>query len=199
MQVARRILVVAVALCTVVAFATIAFAGGTNPNLVLNGGFERPLVNTASDFEEHQAGDELDDEDEWLVETGTVDLVEEETFDAFRGEQAIDLNGSSPGAISQQIDTESGDEYLLRFQLAGNPGCTESATDKVKVLHVVWDDARVATFYYDTSGQETDNLDWQRRVLELSGDQEDTELRFESGSTGNCGPMLDSVSLRVIG
>jgi choice-of-anchor C domain-containing protein len=197
MHVSRRILVLAVALCTVVAFGSIALAGDQPPNLVLNGGFERPTVNTTSDFEAFTAGDTLDDADEWTVDSGTVDLVEEETWDAFRGQQAIDLNGDSPGSISQEIDTEAGDDYLLRFQLAGNPGCTE--TNKVKVLDVHWDGELVATFYYDTTGQTTGNIDWQRRVLELSGDQEDTELRFSSDNSGNCGPMLDGVSLRVTG
>lgn len=197
MHVSRRILVLAVALCTVAAFGSAALAGGSNPNLVQNGGFERPSVNQTSDFESFTAGDTIDDEDEWTVDSGTVDLVEEETWDAFRGEQAIDLNGNSRGSISQEVDTEAGDDYLLRFHLAGNPGCTE--TNKVKVLNVYWDEELVATFYYDTTGQTTSNIDWQLRVLELSGDQEDTELRFASANDGNCGPMIDAVSLRMIG
>ena len=197
MHVTRRILVAALALCTVMALGVAALAGGTSSNLVRNGGFERPLVNNSDDFQTFTAGDTIKEEDEWTVDSGSVDLVEEDTFDAFRGEQAIDLNGTTRGSISQEVDTEAGDDYLLRFHLAGNPGCTE--TNKVKVLNVYWDEELVATFYYDTTGQTTDDIDWQLRVLELSGDQEDTELRFASANDGNCGPMIDAVSLRMIG
>jgi choice-of-anchor C domain-containing protein len=191
MQVSRRILVVLLALCTVVSFGSAALAGART-NLVKNGGFERP--NISGDFETFDDGDEISDQDEWIVDSGSVDLVSGR-FDAFRGDQAIDLNGDEAGSIVQEIEgTEDGEDYLLRFHLAGNPECA----DKVKVLNVWWDGELVATFYYDTTGQTAGNLNWQLRALELHADEDDVELQFESDNTGFCGPMIDAVSVREI-
>jgi hypothetical protein len=198
MHVARRILITGVALCTVASFGPAALAGGAQEeNLVRNRGFERPEVTEASGFRQ-VTGTDIP---RWTI-TGCVDLVSEPTFDAARGDQAVDLNGSvgepgctpnARGAVKQTLDTEAGQEYFLRFFLAGNPGCTESATAKVKVLDVYWGGVLVATFRYDTSDQMIDDIDWQLRVLELRAKTGNTVLEFRSANGGNCGPMIDAV------
>jgi choice-of-anchor C domain-containing protein len=190
MQVSKRILVLAVALCAVMALGSSALAGGP-VNLVRNGSFEFPEV--TGDFDTYIAGQEIDG---WDVVSGSVDVVEEPRFDAFRGKaspQALDLNGSGPGSVAQDLDTDAGQEYLLRFFLAGNPEC---GTDDVKVLDVWWGGELVATFYYDTSDQEADDLNYQLRALELTAEEGTTELRFSSDNPGACGPMIDVVRVR---
>jgi hypothetical protein len=193
MHVARRLLVAVVSLCTVVSFGPAALARGAPENLVENGGFEMPAVTGAF---EQKTGTQIPG---WTI-TGCVDLVAESAFDAARGDQSLDLNGSvgstgctanARGSIRQTIDTDTNEDYLLRFFLAGNPGCTE--TDKVKVLDVYWGGALVATFRYDTTGQSATNIDWQLRVLELRAKAGSTVLEFKSANGGNCGPMIDAV------
>jgi Protein of unknown function (DUF642) len=196
MHVARRILVTVVALGTLVSFGPAALAGGVVDNRVRNGGFERPEI---TDPFVQATGTDIP---RWTI-TGCIDLVSEPTFRAARGDQSVDLNGSvgggtacapnARGAISQSIDTDPNQDYLLRFFLAGNPGCTESAAAKVKVVEVYWDGALVATFRYDTTGQTAANINWQLRALELRAKTGDTVLEFKSANGGNCGPMIDAV------
>lgn len=193
MHVTKRILVVAVALCAVMALGSSAALAGGPINLVHNGSFEFPEV--SGDFDTYTAGDDIDG---WNVDSGSVDVTEEPDFDAVAGKaspQALDLNGTGPGSVSQDLDTTSSDEYQLRFFLAGNPQC---GTDDVKVLDVWWGGDQVATFYYDTSGQDADDLNYQRRLLELTSVASgDTELRFASDNPGACGPMIDVVRVRA--
>lgn len=198
MQVARRLLVTALALCTVMALGSSALAGGGPRNLVRNGSFEYPEV--SGSFDTYTDGDEINGpRGGWEVVSGSVDVTEEPDFDAVAGKsspQALDLNGTGPGAVAQDLDTTDSGEYLLRFQLAGNPEC---GTDDVKVLNVWWGGELVATFYYDTSGQDADDLNYQRRSLELTAEATgDTELKFESDNPGNCGPMIDVVRVTAV-
>lgn len=195
MHAARRILVTVVALCTLVSFGPAALAGEAVDNRVRNGGFERPEI--TEPFRQ-ATGTDIP---RWTI-TNCVDLVSEPTFEAARGDQSVDLNGSvgetgcaanARGAISQSIDTDANQDYLLRFFLAGNPGCTESAAAKVKVVDVYWDGVLVATFRYDTAGQTAANINWQLRTLELRAKNGDTVLEFRSANGGNCGPMIDAV------
>ena len=189
----RRLVAVATVTAVALTLGSAVALAGAPVNLVHNGSFENPEV--TGDFDTYTAGQDIDG---WHVETGSVDVTEEPHFDAVRGKasaQAIDLNGNGPGSISQDLDTDAGQEYLLRFFLAGNPEC---GTDDVKVLDVWWGGAKVATFYYDTSGQEADDLNYQLRTLELTADEGTTELRFAGTNPGACGPMIDVVRVRAV-
>ena len=189
----RRLVVVATLTAVVLTLGSAGALAGAPVNLVHNGSFENPEV--SGDFDTYTAGQDIDG---WHVETGSVDVTEEPHFDAVRGKpsaQAIDLNGNGPGSISQDLDTNADQTYLLRFFLAGNPEC---GTDDVKVLDVWWGGAKVATFYYDTSGQEADDLNYQLRTLELTAEDTTTELRFAGTNPGACGPMIDVVRVRAV-
>jgi Protein of unknown function (DUF642) len=195
MHAARRILVTLVALCTVVSLGPAALAGGAEDNLVENGGFEKPEITGAF---QQKTGTEIPG---WTI-TGCVDLVSEPAFEAARGDQSVDLNGSTgttgcaanaKGSIKQTIDTSANQDYLVRFFLAGNPGCTEA--DKVKVVDVWWGGELVATFRYKAGTTPTD-INWQLRVLELRATAGMTVLEFKSANGGNCGPMIDAVRVR---
>ena len=132
-----------------------------------------------------------------------VDLVSEPAFEAAVGDQSVDLNGSvgatdctattAAGAITQSIDTEPGEDYLVRFFLAGNPGCNETGAAAIKTVQVYWGGVLVATFTYNTAGQSPTNIDWQLRLLQLHATAENTDLEFRSTSSGNCGPLIDAV------
>jgi uncharacterized protein DUF642 len=198
MHAARRILVTVVALCTVFSLGPAALAGGGDGNLVENGGFEKPDV--TGNFEQ-KTGTQIPG---WTI-TDCVDLVSEPAFEAARGDQSLDLNGSTgamgcaanaKGAIKQTIDTTTNHDYLVRFFLAGNPGCTESAAAKVKVVDLYWGGVLVATFRYDAAGQAPADINWQLRVLELRAKAGTADLEFKSANGGNCGPMIDAVRVR---
>jgi hypothetical protein len=165
----------------------IALPASAAPSLVRNGGFERPDI--PGDFETFAEGDTIEDEDEWVVDFGEVDVVSLPTFDVRAGNQAVDLNGLERGSISQTLTTVDEEDYLLKFYLAGNPDCN----DGVKRLRVFWNDRIVAVFFYDPGTQEANDLDYELRTLELRASAAETELRFASGNDGACGPFIDSV------
>jgi choice-of-anchor C domain-containing protein len=203
MHVARRILVAVVALGAAASLGPTALAGTTTTNLVVNGSFERPRLRTDEAFRQMTDGDIPG----WNI-TGCVDLVSEPAFEAARGDQSVDLNGSvgstgctattAAGTItSDPFTTVAGEDYLVRFFLAGNPGCNETGAAAIKSVDVLWDGTRVATFYYDVSGQSATNIDWQLRLLELEAKDNSTTLAFRSTSSGNCGPMIDAVRVVV--
>lgn len=188
----RRLVVVATAIAAILALGSATALAGHPANLVHNGSFERPEVDGT--FDTYPADGTIP---RWTV-GGTVDITEEPAFDAVRGTQspqALDLNGTGPGSVSQSIATEEGQDYLLSFFLAGNPGCAPA----LKVLDVSWDGALVATFYYDTTGQAAGDLNYQLRTLELTAEAgAATELKFAGTNAGCGGPMIDVVRVTEI-
>jgi choice-of-anchor C domain-containing protein len=189
----RRLGVVATAIAVVLMLGSATALAGGPVNLVRNGSFEVPEV--SGSFDTYTANQTIG---AWTVDSGSVDVVEEPDFDTPRNQtsgQALDLNGTGPGSVSQDLDTDADQDYVLRFFLAGNPEC---GTDDVKVVDVSWGGELVATFYYDTSGQDADDLNYQLRTLELRADEGTTELRLSSDNPGACGPLIDLVRVRAV-
>jgi choice-of-anchor C domain-containing protein len=186
--------ILATAVALVLGLATAAAAGTEpNPNLVRNGNFERPEVPDGQEFVTRDAGDFINNENQWVVARGSVDVLEEPAWEAARGNQSLDLNGDEMGAIAQRIEgLTPGATYVLRFAIAGNPQCKG---DDVKRLRVLWAGEPLAEFFYDASGQTANNLDWVYRELEIIAEGTSAVLRFASRTEGLCGPLLDDVSL----
>jgi choice-of-anchor C domain-containing protein len=185
--------ILATAVALVLGLATAAAAGTDEPPLVRNGNFERPDVPEGQDFVTFDVGDKINNENQWVVTRGSVDLLEEPAWEAARGNQSVDLNGDEMGAIAQRIEgLTAGATYVLRFAIAGNPQCPG---DDVKRLRVLWAGEPLAEFFYDASGQTAGDLDWVYRELEIIAEGTSAVLRFASRTEGLCGPLLDDVSL----
>jgi choice-of-anchor C domain-containing protein len=82
-------------------------------NLIVNGSFETPSGGT------HFAGDTSISG--WSIISGSVDLVNTSFYNAFTGQQSLDLDGVGPGAIAQTFATTPGTPYVLSFEYANNP------------------------------------------------------------------------------
>jgi choice-of-anchor C domain-containing protein len=195
----RGLGILATAVALIVGLATAAAAGTeTDPNLVRNGNFERPEVPEGQEFLTIDQGEFINNENQWRVARGSVDVLEEPAWEAAKGNQSLDLNGSPPGetmgAIAQRIEgLTAGETYVLRFAIAGNPECK----DDLKRLRVFWAGQLLAEFFYDASGQTPSDLDWVYRELEIIAEGTSAVLRFASRTEGLCGPLLDDVSLRL--
>ncbi len=87
---------------------------GDTPNLVTDGNFANTGV--TNHFRTLSAGNEFSG---WRVESGTVDVIGNYWEHNGAG-GSIDLDGMSPGAISQELDTVPGMTYTVRFDMAGN-------------------------------------------------------------------------------
>ncbi|MEM7066025.1 MAG: choice-of-anchor C family protein [Cyanobacteria bacterium P01_B01_bin.77] len=161
--------------------------GVVGNNLVLNGGFEdgpairNEIINVTS-------GSAVIPN--WAVTAGQVDLVADLTYPAAAGAVSLDLNGYSTGEIQQTINTTVGEQYLLTFDLAGNPGGTPTIKmGQVEVAGIT------ADLTYDISGQLISSLDYVPTALEFTATDSQTVLTFRSLVPGAYGPNIDNVSV----
>ncbi len=55
----------------------------------------------------------------WSVTNNNVDLFGTGQYNTPSGGRSVDMNGTGPGTISQNIATTVGQTYLVRFLMAG--------------------------------------------------------------------------------
>ncbi|MCY2983755.1 MAG: Ig-like domain-containing protein, partial [Planctomycetota bacterium] len=108
-------------------------------NIALDGNFANTGV--IDGFQTRSAGSTFSN---WKVESGTVDVIGN-YWEANGAAGSIDLDGVSPGAISQSIVTEPGQTYTIRFDMAGN--CDAGSPNKSLQL---------------TAGDGTQKFDWTK-------------------------------------
>lgn len=160
-----------------------------NANLVQNGDFEAP--DAGNDYVVYGVNQTFGG---WVVEQGTVDLSGPR-WAAATGKQSVDLTGSpGQGAIYQQLSTQPGQTYRLRFAIAGNPECEQG----IKRVEVWWGEQLLDTLTFDTRGRSNDAMGWQYREYTVTAFTHQTRLRFRSRSNNYCGPMIDSVSVTPV-
>jgi hypothetical protein len=181
----RRQLIVAAAMALALSGGPAAWAAP----VVRNGSFERPV--TAFPLTQFSAGETIDDQNEWVVHSGTVFIAREPDFEVAAGAQALDLIGSERGSVVQTLVTDAGADYRLRFFATANPDCQAPAGDKR--LRLFWDGELAAILVLDGTV-----LNWQRYTSDLMASREHTKLRFASASEGSCGLMIDRVRIRAV-
>ena len=181
-------------------------------NLITNGSFETPMIN--SQYLDIAAGLEPTGFG-WRVTSGTVDIGLPIAFPPpFDGQQFLDLDGFTPGVISQSFTTVLGITYILDFAYANNPygggtNCTPPSTASCATIPAhgtvnVFDTStltQLITPLILTHGNSTvANANWT-----LSGDLAfvaqgtTTTLSFASNdpSNSNGGIFLDAVSVNA--
>lgn len=58
----------------------------------------------------------------WTVSSGSVDLINDLWQRSPSGGRSVDLDGSTPGAITQTLTTVAGNTYQVRFVMSANAG-----------------------------------------------------------------------------
>ncbi len=157
-------------------------------NLLSNGSFENPALSSTTQFTTILAGGTIG---AWTVGAGGVDLIRT-YWTPYSGSQSIDLNGNSPGSISQTIATTAGGRYTLTFALAGNP---DNASNKV--LNILFGSQNLgnATFIYNAS-QNTTNMGWTLVTFaNLIATGSSTTLTLSGVNAGAWGAAIDDVVL----
>jgi hypothetical protein len=163
-------------------------------NVVQNGGFETPaftgLLTTLSGC---PAGFV------WCVGQGDVDLVQA-LWRPGEGRQSIDLNGTVPGSIFQDLATTPGEEYELSFLYSGNPEGPIPET-----MNVFWDGTDLGEFAWVVGpAQSLGDMLWSPITIgRLPATSASTRLEFRSTTTApcavapepQCGNALDAVSV----
>jgi hypothetical protein len=130
--------------CIGIAVSTLA-----QGNLVINGGFETPLVPT-NNFSTFTAPTNFAG---WTVEFGGVDVVNTNYFQSASGLQSLDLNAVDAGAVYQDIVTLSNVSYRLSFAFGANTAYP-SFPPAVKIMEVDWNTNVLAVLDYDVTGSQ---------------------------------------------
>ena len=175
-------------------FAPTPFVPGgsaASANLTVNGSFESPSI-APSTISANVTGGYFPG---WTIPTGNVDLLTAGYWQPAAGNQSIDLDGNTPGAIYQDIQTVAGQVYTLRFAHACNPDHKTNHT-----ASVFWAGVNVTNAPFLNTTTTGTSMGWQYVTLPLIGSGGLDRLEFEdlNGENDGAGPTLDDVSLTPV-
>lgn len=160
--------------------------------LIVNGSFESASVNpfaTLSTGSTAISG--------WTV-GGSIDYVGADWV-ASNGSRSLDLNGLSPGSISQTFSTIPGQRYEVLFDMAANTGLFPPDPPVTMTLRT--SAAGVSeVFSFGTLGHSYGNMGWQTKHFGFTATDAATTLSFTSlsAATGSAGPALDNVIAALV-
>ncbi|MBN2011650.1 choice-of-anchor C family protein [candidate division KSB1 bacterium] len=184
-----------VAIFCIGAFVTNVFA----TNLILNGSFEQSIYSETPgySFKTLTAGTgNATAINNWTVNSGSIDYIYN-YWQASDGKYSLDMSGAVAGGIqlSQSINTVLGKQYLVSFDMAGNPD--NKATGVIKTLEVAV--AGISnTFTFDVTSTDKSNMGWQTNSFIFTASGTSTILNFKSLTNTPYGPALDNVSVTQV-
>ncbi len=203
----------------------------TGTELVTNGGFEKPAappdpnpLGTAKSMPSGGAGASTNIMGSihsgaeppgfgWTVESGDVDVVaygyDSGGGDVYlgpmaEGHQSLDLDGRTPGTISERIHTEPGGAYALSFAYANNPDgnvihdaflAEATVGDAAPNAHLI------PPLNISDTGSTTSDFHWTRAgPLTFTALSNETVIRFASHDApySSHGISLDDVSVKTV-
>lgn len=165
---------------------------GFDTGLVVNGDFEVPedvevngLIRIADNTFLHG----------WVLVDGDVEVVSAAIWQPASGQRSLDLSGSSAGTIQQNIPTEIGQTYELRFAFSGYP----SPTPREKSMRVeISGQPESFPFSVDSSSFMPENMNWEYKTITFTAVDTITVITFRSEIETNTGPLIDDVSVSLV-
>jgi choice-of-anchor C domain-containing protein len=130
----------------------------------------------------------------WTVTVGSVDWIGN-YWSAPVG-QSVDMDGNSPGAISQDITTVTGQTYWLSFWLAGNPDGHGNPVPAVnpKKLTVSAVNLNDSSLLSTQDYLHQWDLTWTLESFHFTATGSQTTLAFTSGDSGGpYGPVVADI------
>jgi choice-of-anchor C domain-containing protein len=128
----------------------------------------------------------------WVVTGHSIDYIGT-LWVASDGARALDLEGNAAGGIRQTFDTLPGHEYLITFDLAGNPGQAGLKVVRVSAAGVSQD------YAFDTTGHTNSALGWTPESFSFVATEATTTLEFQAISPGTgFGAAIDNVQAQVM-
>jgi choice-of-anchor C domain-containing protein len=165
-------------------------------NLIINGGFEDPVIPDAALYGEYGTdpstatgyyGPTIPG---WTIVSGNVDVVTAGLWAAYEGNQSLDLNGLVAGEISESFATDAGESYTLSFAYANDPyGASAEAELSVTGTSLVYSDT------ITHGGSTFGDMDYDLYSTTFTADSTSTTLDFASVTPGAFGLELDAVSV----
>jgi serine/threonine protein kinase len=155
------------------------------PELIKNGDFEQSKI---PDLHQECAFGSTAIAD-WKIATGSVHWVNKKQRPAGSGVASIELNGSTPGKMSQSISTIPGRKYCLRFKAAASAPAQifEVRAGQQEILYNI-----------SPSNNTGARLNWLDYAWTFTATDKKTLLEFWSCVNGASGPCIDKVSVRLM-
>lgn len=181
------------ALSAVLGLSVILTPVAAAENIVSDGGFEAPCG--GNEFWTFYGGETFG---EWTIGNHSVDVLNNPVYwQPAEGEQFVDLDGVERGSIRQTLATVPGQQYDLRFAMAGNPGVSWWPTT-VRDMDLWWGGSVVDTLTFDTAGHTRLDMGWEGRAFVVTATSASTELKFESRTEGPYGMTIDNVRVTPV-
>jgi hypothetical protein len=172
-------------------------------NLVANGGFETPSLQTGTFrlFDTGESGltgwDVLGSEDNVAL-LDTAYAERNITFNAFAGENALDLSGGGQrgldAGVAQWIDTVAGKRYTLSFWVGNADGSGNGNYAGASIVDLAIDGGARRSFA--NSDVTFHGVNWKQVTTSFTAGGERTRIAFFNGTTADAFSGLDGV--RVI-
>ena len=130
----------------------------------------------------------------WVVGGLGIDYIGS-YWQAADGVRSIDLSGNNKGSISQLLtDLVIGQEYIVKFALAGNPD-GGSAT---KVAVASDGGSQSSVFFFPQAGNTRANMGWRDQVFRFTATDTSANLTFSATENDAYGPALDNVRFAAV-
>ncbi len=162
----------------------------TATNLVTNGSFEDPIVTNISNWNHY------DSIPGWSLSQGSKIEVQRSVNGVGSpadGFQHVELDSNTSSSIFQDLVTQMGQSYLLKFAFSPRPGINAQNNN----LGVKWDGALIDQLTAD--GTELTDSAWTYFTYTLTARKNRTRLEFvDLGYSNAYGTYLDDVSVQAV-
>ena len=136
----------------------------------------------------------------WIVTRDNVDYI----GGCSNGARCLDLDGSSFGGVAQSFSTQPGIEYLVNFDMSGNPSFFDPAEPALKLMRVSAAGFSADFSFLVTGPREGSPTGWVTNEWVFTATSEISVLEFysldsiEAGYSGSFGPALDNVAVSAV-
>jgi choice-of-anchor C domain-containing protein len=154
-------------------------------NLIKNGSFENSSLGSNFGFVNVPTNSTAIND--WTVARGNIDYINT-LWQSSNGSYSVDLSGSQPGRIEQTFATRTGNQYSVKFDLAGNV----EGGSTVKILRLSAGGSS-RDFTFDVTGQSYTNMGWSPQTFDFVATSNTTTLSFASLDQTIFGSALDNV------
>lgn len=169
------------------ALALLAPAGAARADMIVNGGFEAPVIANPS-FSTFQAIPG------WTTAFGPgIEVQNHVAGSPFAGNQFVELDSSANSGMYQDLATVAGQAYRLSFAYSPRPGVAANSTG----IDVLWGGSTVSSLALNGVG--LSDTAWQVYTLDLTATSSLTRLQFNAtGLSDSLGGYIDNVSVNAV-
>ena len=161
--------------------SSVVSAASKAPNLIKNGSFG--IGRTVGDACVDIGTIHPDMIADWSVGSTSVQVCGNLFIQTPAGiSQFVSLYLGAEGTVTQTIATVPGTTYLLQWYGAAEP--TPPGNPPVKTMHVLWNDAGVASPTYDSAGETASKMHWTLHQVVVTATSASSTVQFTDATPG---------------